>query len=159
MLHYDQWIFMIFLCTMTFNLNKVMLMGRCTASVETKRIEGSNLSVVNFTVVTNRKFKNSRGELVTESEYTKCTAYGNSADILGKYLTKGKKVFIEGRLKTRKWNDAAGNPRQSTEVIVDNFIFLDPRAEGEEVEEHIEEEVTLDNETPSFVNADNHPTF
>ena len=68
---------------MTFNLNKVMIMGRCTASVEIKRIEGSNLSVVNFSVITNRKFKNSKGELVTESEYHRCTAYGNSAGILG----------------------------------------------------------------------------
>ena len=148
---------------MTFNLNKVMLMGRCTASVETKKIEGSNLSVVNFTVVTNRKFKNSRGEIVTESEYHKCTAYGNSADILWKYLTKGKKLFIEGRLKTRKWNDAAGNPRQATEVIVDNFIFLDPRAEEEgdhddAVLAHDPIPAPFDHDV-SLVSADNHPSF
>lgn len=107
---------------------------------------------------------------MTESEYSKCTAYGNSADILGKYLTKGKKLFIEGRLKTRKWNDVTGNPRQATEVIVDNFIFLDPRAESEE-----EGEVHLDHvdhglaqmEAPAsiliqeedFAPAGNHPTF
>jgi len=138
-----------------------MLMGRCTASVETKRIEWSNLSVVNFTVVTNRKFKNSRGEWVTESEYTKCTAYGNSADILWKYLTKGKKIFVEWRLKTRKWNDAAGNPRQSTEVIIDNFVFLDPRAEWveEAVEDTIDENIVTDYDIPSYANADNHPSF
>lgn len=138
-----------------------MLMWRCTASVETKRIEGNNLAVVNFTVVTNRKFKNSKGESVTESEYHKCTAYGNSADILGKYLTKGKKIFIEGRLKTRKWTDSMGNPRQSTEIIVDNFIFLDPKAEWEETEERVEDEVILENHTEivTLTNADNHPSF
>lgn len=147
---------------MTFNLNKVMLMGRCTASVETKRIEGSNLSVVNFTVVTNRRFKNSRGELVTESEYHKCTAYWNSADILWKYLTKGKKLFIEGRLKTRKWTDSVGNPRQSTEIIIDNFIFLDPRADSEEELDdsfssvHDNDNSKIDD---GYASADNHPIF
>ncbi len=142
-------------------------MGRCTASVETKRIEWSNLSVVNFTVVTNRKFKNSRGEIVNESEYHKCTAYGNSADILGKYLTKGKKLFIEWRLKTRKRNDAAGNPRQATEIIVDNFIFLDPKAETEEDHEDMADHdmdaapalVAESHEQSGLASADNHPSF
>ena len=120
---------------------------------------------MNFTVVTNRKFKNSRGEIVTDSEYSKCTAYGNSADILGKYLTKGKKLFIEGRLKTRKWNDATGNPRQATEVIVDNFIFLDPRAEQEEDQEdlldvHVSvDPVSTTMEVDDYAPAGNHPSF
>jgi single-strand DNA-binding protein len=64
---------------------------------------------------------------MADSEYHKCTAYGNSADILGKYLTKGKKVYVEGRLKTRKWTDGAGVERSGTEIIVDNFIFLDSK--------------------------------
>lgn len=72
-------------------------------------------------------------------------------------------MFIEGRLKTRKWNDATGNPRQATEVIVDNFIFLDPRAE----EEGESDDVTLAHDPipapfdhdVSLVSADNHPSF
>lgn len=142
-------------------------MGRCTASVETNRIEANNLSVVNFTVVTNRRFKNSRWELVAESEYHKCTAYGNSADILWKYLTKGKKVFIEGRLKTRKWNDSMGNPRQSTEVVVDNFIFLDPRFDGDDGEKdevlaaHVDvpEDIWSSIMDTDLASAENHPVF
>lgn len=67
---------------MTFSLNKVMLMGRCTAPADVKKIEGNDLAVVNFTIVTNRKFTNSKNEAVTESEFHRCTAYGNSADIL-----------------------------------------------------------------------------
>jgi len=111
--------------SMSLDLNKVQLIGRSTATVTTKLIEPSNIAVVNFTVVTNRKYKNAQWVLMSDSEYHKCTAYGNSADILGKYLTKGKKVYVEWRLKTRKWTDGAGVERSGTEIIVDNFIFLD----------------------------------
>ncbi len=117
---------------MSFDINKVTIMGRCTSSVEIKKIESSQMSVVNFTIVTNRRFKNSKWEYVNEPEYHKCTAYGNSADILWKYLNKGKKVFVEGRLKTRKWTDADGNNRAFTEIVVDKFIFVDSRSADEE---------------------------
>ena len=126
---------------MTFSLNKVMIMGRCTAPAEVKKIEGNDQSVVNFTIVTNRNFTNSKDEAITESEFHRCTAYGNSAEILGKYLTKGKKMYVEGRLKTKKRTDATGNARQSTEIIVDNFIFLDNKAPEEEEED--EEEIEM----------------
>jgi len=110
------------------DLNKVQLIGRSTTAVDLKTIEPSNISVVNFTIATNRKYKNAQGVVMADSEYHKCTAYGNSADILGKYLTKGKKVYVEGRLKTRKWTDGAGVERAGTEIIVDNFIFLDNKS-------------------------------
>lgn len=122
---------------MSFDINKVTIMGRCTSSVEIKKIESSQMSVVNFTIVTNRRFKNSKWEYINEPEYHKCTAYGNSADILGKYLNKGKKVFVEWRLKTRKWTDADGNNRAFTEIVVDKFIFVDSRS-GDENDDHSE---------------------
>lgn len=112
---------------MSLDLNKVQLIGRSTAGVSVKIIEPSNIAVVNFTIVTNRKYKNVQWVVMSDSEYHKCTAYGNSADILGKYLTKGKKVYVEGRLKTRKWTDGAGVERSGTEIIIDNFIFLDSK--------------------------------
>lgn len=118
---------------MSLDLNKVQLIGRSTATVSVKIIEPSNISVVNFTVVTNRKYKNAQGVMMSDSEYHKCTAYGNSADVLGKYLTKGKKVYVEWRLKTRKWTDGAGVERSGTEIIVDNFIFLDNKWSDEDV--------------------------
>jgi single-strand DNA-binding protein len=54
-------------------------------------------------------------------------SYGKGAEVLGKYLNKGKRIYIEGRLRTRKWQDSEGLERFSTEIIVDNFIFLDPK--------------------------------
>lgn len=111
------------------DLNKIMLIARSTAEISVKKIESSGFSVVNFTVVTNRKYKNTEWLLVAESEYHRCTAYGVGADILGKYLTKGKRIYIEGRLKTRKRQDSTGQDRRSTEVIVTDFIFLDHKGE------------------------------
>ncbi len=109
------------------DLNKVQLIWRATANLDVKTIESSWTSVVNFTIVTNRKFKNRDGNVVEEAEYHRCVAYGKWAEVLGQYVTKGKRIYIEGRLRTRKWQDTEGRDRYSTEIIVDNFIFLDSR--------------------------------
>lgn len=72
----------------TMDLNKVMLIGRSTTDVEVKKIESTGNSVVNFTVATNRRYKNKDAQLVEESEYHRCVAYGNAADVIGKYVGK-----------------------------------------------------------------------
>jgi single-strand DNA-binding protein len=112
---------------MAMDMNRVMILGRCASDLDVKKIESTGSSVVNFTVATNRKYKNKEGNLQEEAEYHRCVAYGNSADVLGKYLIKGKRVYVEGRLKTRKWQDASGADRYSTEIIIENFIFLDAK--------------------------------
>lgn len=109
------------------DLNKVMLIGRATNTLQVKIIESTQSAVVNFTIATNRKYKNKEGNILEDAEYHRCVAYGNTAEILWKYLTKGKKVYIEGRLRTRKWQDTEGHDRFSTEIIIDNFIFLDTK--------------------------------
>lgn len=112
-----------------------MLIGRSTNTLQVKTIESTQSSVVNFTLATNRKYKNKDGNILEDAEYHRCVAYGNTAEILGKYLTKGKKIYLEGRLRTRKWQDSEGHDRFSTEIIVDNFIFLDSKvANTDEVE-------------------------
>lgn len=114
------------------DLNKVQLIWRATSNLEVKTIESSWTSVVNFTIVTNRKFKNRDANMVEEAEYHRCVAYGKWAEVLGQYVTKGKRTYIEGRLRTRKWQDTEGRDRYSTEVIVDNFIFLDSKGSTDE---------------------------
>ncbi|MDR0607584.1 MAG: single-stranded DNA-binding protein [Candidatus Peribacteria bacterium] len=132
------------------DLNKVMLIGRSTNNLQVKTIESTGTPVVNFTVATNRKFKNKDGNMMEDAEYHRCVAYGKGAEVLGKYLVKGKRVYIEGRLRTRKWQDSEGAERFSTEIIVDSFIFLDTRGEGEGDIETITSPVTdiLDEEMP-----------
>ena len=114
------------------DLNKVSLIGRATDTSEIKRIESNDSNVINFVIATNRKFKNKDGNLQEEAEYHRCVAYGNSADVLGKYLHKGKRIYIEGRLRTRKRTDNAGLTKYSTEVIVTHFIFLDSKSHDDE---------------------------
>lgn len=106
-----------------------MLMGRATATPQLKIIESLKTSVVNFTLATNRKYKNKDGNLLKETEYHKCVAYEKTADNLAKYLTKGKKIFIEGKLRTKKRQDSQWQDRFSTEIIVDSFIFLESRSD------------------------------
>jgi single-strand DNA-binding protein len=80
-----------------------------------------------------------------DAEYHRCVAYWNAAEVLWKYLTKWKKIYIEWRLRTRKWQDSEGHDRFSTEIIVDNFIFLDTKLpwndeiEGENIENYDDE--------------------
>lgn len=121
------------------DLNKVQLIWRSTSDLEVKTIESTGTAVVNFTIVTNRKFKNRDDNMVEEAEYHRCVAYGKWAEVLGQYVTKGKRIYIEWRLRTRRWQDTEGKDRYMTEIIVDNFIFLDSKApgssnEGEEVD-------------------------
>ena len=114
----------------TMDLNKVMLIWRSTTDVEVKTIESTWSSVVNFTVATNRRYKNKEWQTVEESEYHRCVAYGNAADIIWQYVTKGKRLYVEARLRTRKREDTSWTPRYSTELVVDNFIFLDSKQWG-----------------------------
>lgn len=127
---------------MTIDLNKIMLIGRCTSSVEIKFIPTTNVSVVNFTIVTNHRHKNNVWAIVSEPEYHKCTAYWNSADILWKYLIKWKRMYVEGRLKTRKRTDAAWNDRYTTEIIIADFNFLDSKPGSDE---HLDQETAWNN--------------
>lgn len=119
------------------DLNKVMIIWRATNNVQLKTIESSGTPVVNFTVATNRKFKNRDGNILEDAEYHRCVAYGKWAEVLGKYLNKWKRVYIEGRLRTRKRQDSEWKEKFSTEIIVDNFIFLDPKGTGIEDDDHL----------------------
>lgn len=122
-----------------------MLIWRSTNTPQVKTIESTQSSVVNFTIATNRRYTNKEWNILEDAEYHRCVAYWNSAEVLWKYLTKGKRVYIEWRLRTRKWQDSEGHDRFSTEIIVDNFIFLDTKLpwndeiEGENIENYDDE--------------------
>lgn len=109
------------------DLNKVMLIWRVTNDLEVKKLD-SGSSVVNFSIATNRKYKNKEENIVEESEFHRCVAFWNQADIIWKYLEKWKKVYIEWRLRTRRWEDNQWQPRFTTEIVIENFIFLDNKS-------------------------------
>lgn len=86
-----------------------------------------------------------------DAEYHRCVAYGKGAEVLGKYLVKWKRIYVEWRLRTRKRQDSEGAEKFSTEIIVDSFIFLDSKwewAEWEWFEADVADAPSIDEEMP-----------
>ena len=121
-------------------INKVILIGNVTKDPFVKTTTGDK-KVATFTVATNRYYKNTAGESVSEAEYTNCVAWGPLADRAEQSLVKGKLVYIEGRLKTRVFDKEDGSKLHKTEVVVSNLIFLSKK---EDFENEIIDEVDFD---------------
>lgn len=104
-------------------LNKVMLIGRLGKDPEVRYLEGGT-PVANFTIATSEKYKNKSGEWVEQTEWHNIVAWRGLAELTEKYLKKGKQVFIEGKIRTRSWEDKDKNKRYTTEVVADNMMLL-----------------------------------
>ena len=111
-------------------INKVILIGNVTKDPFV-RTTGGDKKVATFTIATNRYYKNTAGESVSEAEYTNCVAWGPLAERAEKSLTKGKLVYIEGRLKTRVFDKEDGTKLHKTEVVISQLIFLSKKADFE----------------------------
>jgi single-strand DNA-binding protein len=107
-------------------INKVILIGNITKDPFVKTTTGDK-KVATFTVATNRYYKWSNGEPLSEAEYTNCVAWGPLAERAEQFLTKGKLVYIEGHLKTRILDKEDGSKIYKTEVVVGQLIFLSKR--------------------------------
>lgn len=116
---------------MSGTLNKVMLIGHLGDEVKMHYFEGGNC-VGRFPLATNETYTNkTTNERVTNTEWHNIVVRNKGAEICEKYLSKGDKVYIEGRLKTRKWQDDTGNDRYSTEIQCTDFTFLSTKKESE----------------------------
>ncbi len=107
-------------------LNKVMIIGHLGRDPEL-RYTASGQVIVTFPVVTTRYWNTSSGERRSETEWFQVVAWGNLAEICKQFLSKGERVYIEGRLKTRRWEDAQGNRRYSVEIVANEMIVLSDR--------------------------------
>ncbi len=115
---------------MSGTLNKVMLIGHTGDEVKMHYFEGGG-AIGRFPLATNETYTNrTTGEKVSNTEWHNIVVRNKGAEICEKYLKKGDKVYIEGRLKTRKWQDDQGNDRYSTEIQCTDFTFLSPKAES-----------------------------
>ncbi len=103
--------------------NKVQLIGHVGQEPEIKTFDGGK-KVVNFTLATNEIYKNEKGEKVEQTEWHKVSAWGKVADIIEKYVTKGKEIAIEGKLTHRSYDDKNGEKRYVTEVVANDIILL-----------------------------------
>ena len=114
---------------MSGTLNKVMLIGHLGDNVKIHYFDDSNC-VGRFPLATNETYTNKQtNEKVTNTEWHNVVVRNKAAEICEKYLKKGDRVYIEGRLKTRKWQDDNGNDRYSTEIICIDFTFLTAKNE------------------------------
>ena len=108
------------------NLNKAMLIGNLTRDPET-RTTPSGQTVTSFGLATNLVWTDASGQKQKRAEFHNIVAWRKLADICAQYLHKGNKVYIEGRLQTRQWEDKEGNKRNRTEIIAENMIMLDTK--------------------------------
>jgi single-strand DNA-binding protein len=116
------------------SLNRVILLGRLGQKPELKALPQTDNSLARFTLATNEKlFNRNTNESSDRTEWHKIVVWGKLAEFCDKYLDKGRQVLIEGKLRTRGWQDKDGNKRSTTEVEAQNIILVGsaPRREGE----------------------------
>jgi single-strand DNA-binding protein len=113
-------------------VNRVFLIGNLGKSPEIQYLEG-NIPVASFPLATTETFKDKHGKLNSQTEWHSVVLWRGLAELASKYLHKGSLVHIEGRLRTRSWEDKDKQRRQSTEIVATNLVMLDKRSEAEEI--------------------------
>jgi single-strand DNA-binding protein len=117
---------------MARGINKVILIGNLGADPETRHTAGGS-AVTNLSLATSESWRDRQtGETKENTEWHKVVMFAKLAEIAGEYLRKGSKVYIEGRLQTRKWQDRDGNDRWTTEIVANDMQMLDGRSGGSE---------------------------
>lgn len=111
-----------------FNINKSILGGRLTADPELKQTP-QGISVTSFQIAVNRKGKDAQTDFIT------CQAWRQTAEFICKYFKKGSSICVVGNIQTRTWTDSNNQKRYATEVVVDEALFVDSKADGQETTE------------------------
>ena len=105
------------------SVNKIVLVGHLGADPES-RFTPSGVAVTTFNMATNESWKNSEGEYEDRTEWHRIVLYGKAAETANEYMKKGQLTYVEGRIRTRSWEDKDGMKRYTTEVICDRFTML-----------------------------------
>lgn len=113
------------------SVNKVIIVGNVGRDPETRYLPSGD-AVTNLSVATSDRYKDkATGEMKENTEWHRIAFFGKLAEIAGQYLKKGSQVYVEGRLRTRKWTDQSGQEKYSTEIVADSMQMLGGRAPGE----------------------------
>jgi len=115
---------------MANGLNKAILIGRLGRDPEV-RYTPNGMAVANFSLATSESWTNKEGERETRTEWHRIVAFGKLGEICGEYLSKGRQVYIEGRIQTREWQDQEGNRRFTTEIVASQMLMLGARGDAE----------------------------
>ncbi len=128
-------------------VNKVILIGNLGKDPEVFTFE-NGVKKVSFSLATTESYKDKEGNKVNQTEWHNVVLWRGLADVAEKYLSKGNQVFIEGKIKTRAWDDKDGNKRYTTEIYTDNMTMLGGRREDAVAPESVPEDPATDIPTP-----------
>jgi single-strand DNA-binding protein len=131
-------------------VNRVLLIGRLGKDPEV-RYTPDGMMVTNFTMATDEQRKDKNGQKIQRTEWHRIVTFGKLAEICSSYLSKGKLIFIEGRIQTRSWEDKDGNKRSTTEIIANNMQMLDSKGTTKS------QDTTDDNQIQQYSGIDQIP--
>ena len=113
------------------SLNKAMLIGNVGRDPEVRYLEGNNgAKVATFTLATTERYRDRNGETRENTEWHNIVAWRNTADVVERFVKKGTQLYIEGRIRTRSWDDQTGNKRYTTEIIADTLQLLGKKSDN-----------------------------
>ncbi len=110
------------------SLNRCEFIGNLGSDPELRALPNGD-AVANFSVAVTERWTNKQtGQKEESTEWVRCVAFRRQAEVCGQYLVKGSKVFVAGKMKTRKWQDQSGETKYSTEIVINEMLMLDTRA-------------------------------
>ena len=112
-------------------LNKAMLIGRVGQNPEIKTINEQGRKAAQFSLATTERYKDRNGEVKEQTEWHNIVAFDKTAELIEKFVAKGMLLYVEGKLRTRSWDDQNGNKRYVTEVLVNTIQFLEKQEQSE----------------------------
>ena len=110
-------------------VNKVILIGNLGRDPEIRFTTDRNTAVANLALATTRRYRTPDGQTTEETEWHRVVFFGRQAEVARDYLRKGRQIYVEGRLRTRKWTDQEGRDHYTTEIIGENFQMLGRRSD------------------------------
>ncbi|MCK4465190.1 MAG: single-stranded DNA-binding protein [Bacteroidales bacterium] len=125
------------------SINKVILVGNVGKDPEVRYLD-SGVAVANFPFATSETYKNKNGEKVTTTEWHNIVLWRGLAEVVEKYVKKGSQLYLEGKIRTRSWDDRDGNKRYTTEIIADTMQMLGRRSDESATPQPHDEEVPAD---------------
>ena len=131
-------------------VNKALLIGRLGADPEVRYTPDGTM-VTNFRLATDLQWKDKNGEKLQKTEWHRIVTYGKLAEICSNYLSKGKLIFIEGRIQTRSWEDKDGVKRSTTEIIATNMQMLDSKGQARG------QDASIDDQASAYSGLDQNP--
>ncbi len=129
------------------SVNKVIIVGNLGQDPEA-RFTPQGTAVTNLSIATNESWKNQEGEIQDRTEWHRVVMYGKMAETASEYMRKGSMVYVEGRLRTKEWEDQNQNKRKTTEIMCDNFTMLGRRGDNQSIQSNRPESSTEDDDLP-----------